>query len=103
MPPTQRTQSVRKKPLSRWFVSFGVLGILIAFFVFYALSHELVIADYAIVFWPTSMVLLSGDDTFWSKTITIALAFIGNFLLYGLAGVIIGFMVKHVGRLFRGE
>jgi hypothetical protein len=103
LPPTQRTQPARKKRLSRWFVSFGVLGIAVAFFVFYALSHELVIADSAIVFWPTSMVMLTGDDTFWSKTITITLAFIGNFLLYGLAGVIIGFLMKRVGRLFKRE
>ena len=76
------------------------MGIAVAFFLFYALSHELVIADYALIFWPASMALLSTLDGVWAETLTIAFAFIGNFLLYGLAAVIIGAIARRLGRLF---
>jgi len=94
-----RRRRVRERPWFKWFVAGGILGILVAFFVFYALSHELVIAEYAIIFWPTSMIMLSANDGFWNETLTIAFAFIGNFLIYGLLGVLIGMVVKHSRRL----
>ena len=74
------------------------MGIAVAFFLFYALSHELVIADYALIFWPASIALLAAHDGSWAETLTITFAFIGNFLLYGLAAVIIGTIAKRVAR-----
>jgi drug/metabolite transporter (DMT)-like permease len=96
---SRRRPPIRKRPLFKWFVAGGIVGIAVAFFLFYALSHELVIADYALIFWPASIALLATHDGFWAETLTITFAFIGNFLLYGLAAVIIGAVAKRVGRL----
>ncbi len=76
----------------------GIVGIAVAFFLFYALSHELVIADYALIFWPASIALLAAHDGSSVETLTITFAFIGNFLLYGLAAVVIGAIAKRVAR-----
>jgi hypothetical protein len=75
---------------ARWFLVFGVVGLVAAFIMLYALSHDLVAGDLAIIFWPTSMVLISGGESLGIKTITTFLAFAGNFLVYGLVGLIIG-------------
>ncbi len=99
----RRRSPIRKRPLFKWFVAGGILGIAVAFFLFYALSHELVIADYALILWPSSMAMLAPTDSSWAETLTIALAFIGNFLLYGLAAVIIGALAKRVSHLFSGQ
>ncbi len=69
-----------------------------AFFFFYAIAHELVAADYAIIFWPTSMVMLGADEGFLVKTLTIAFAFAGNFVLYGLVAAAIGAIVRRLKR-----
>jgi hypothetical protein len=80
----------------KWFVVGGIAGVVVAFFFLYALSHEFVAANYAIIFWPTSMVMLGADEGFLFKTITIASAFAGNFLLYGLVAVMIGAVARRV-------
>ena len=91
---------MRKRYLGRWFVCFGILGIGAAFFVLYALSHQLVVANYALIFWPASMILLSDTDGFWFKALMLAISLCGNFFLYGLAGVVIGLVWNWVVRLF---
>jgi hypothetical protein len=88
----------RQGSLFYWFLAFGVLGLAVALFLLYALSHELVVADYAIIFWPTSMVLLAANDSYWTKVLTIGFAFGGNFILYGLIGIIVGFFVNRFRR-----
>jgi hypothetical protein len=93
---SRRRPSIRKRPLFKWFVAGGILGIAVAFFLFYALSHELVIADYALIFWPASLAMLAAHDGLWAETLTITFAFIGNFFLYGLAGVTIGAIAKRL-------
>jgi hypothetical protein len=66
----------------------------------YALSHQRISADHAVIFWPSSMVLLAtgGDDVSWANTLTTALAFGGNFLLYGLFGLLIRAVIKRSRR-----
>jgi hypothetical protein len=78
---------------ARWFLVFGVVGIVAAFVMLYALSHDLVVGDLAIIFWPTSMILIAGGDSLGIKAVTTFFAFAGNFLLYGLVGLIIGSIV----------
>ncbi len=82
----------------RWFLVFGMVGLVVALIMLYALSHELVVADFALIFWPTSMVLLSGGDTIWVKAIVTTLAFAGNFVLYGLFGLLIGAIANRFRR-----
>ena len=91
---------MRKRHLGRWFFCFGVLGIGAAFCLLYAISHQLVVANYAIIFWPASMILLSATDGFWYKAFMLAISLCGNFLLYGLAGVVVGLIWNWIVRLF---
>jgi hypothetical protein len=84
--------------LTRWFLVFGVVGLVVALIMLYALSHEVVEANLALIFWPASMVLLSESDTLWVKILTTALAFGGNFLLYGFVGLIVGAIANRFKR-----
>ena len=96
--PKHRTPPNASPSSLRWFLVFGIVGLVVAFIMLYALSHELVVGDLALIFWPTSMVLLSGSDDFWPKAITTALAFGGNFVLYGFVGLLIGAIAKRLRR-----
>jgi hypothetical protein len=54
-----------------------------------------------LLFWPTSIVALIDPKTVWSQVITGIFTFGGNFLLYGLIGLGIGYSVYKIRSLTR--
>jgi drug/metabolite transporter (DMT)-like permease len=95
---SRRRRRPKPRPLLKWFIVGGIIGIAVAFFFLYALSHDMVAANYAVIFWPTSMAMLGTSEDALIKTLTIAFAFAGNFLLYGAVAALVGAIVRRLTR-----
>ena len=82
----------------RWFLIAGCLGVIVAVVLSLLLSHDLIPAAVAIALWPTSILGLVDPTSIRDQVITGAFTYGGNFLLYGLLGL----LVRYVGgRLHR--
>jgi hypothetical protein len=79
--------------LFRWFVISGCIGVASAVVLTILMSQDRVSSSMILTLWPTSMVALIDPRTVWSKVITGIFTFGGNFLLYGLIGLGVGYSV----------
>jgi len=79
--------------LARWFLISGVVGILVAAVLAGLMIHNLVPMKVALALWPTSifgMGDLGYQMTFIETVLTAVFTFGGEFILYGLAGLLRG-------------
>jgi hypothetical protein len=79
--------------LFRWFVIPGCIGLAIAVALTILIPHDRVSSSMVLILWPTSIVALIDPSTLWSRVITGIFTFGGNFLLYGLIGLGVGYGV----------
>ena len=76
-----------------WFVIAGCIGVVVAVVLTLLLSHDLIPAAVAIALWPTSILGLVDPTNLRDQIITGLFTYGGNFLLYGLLGL----LVRYVG------
>jgi hypothetical protein len=76
----------------RWFLLAGCLGIVVAGVLTLLLSHDLIPAAVAIALWPTSILGLVDPTNLRDQIITGVFTFGGNFLLYGLLGLLVRYL-----------
>jgi hypothetical protein len=81
----------------RWFLISGSLGIVVALVLMRVSSNHVLSLGLLLTLWPSSIVGLA-DPTTLSDKIRIAVGELGgNFLWYGVVGLVIGFAVRLVG------
>jgi hypothetical protein len=85
--------------LFRWFVIPGCGGVAIAVVLTILMSQDRVSSSMVLSLWPTSIAALIDPKTIWSQVITGIFTFGGNFLIYGLIGLGVGYSVYKVRTL----
>jgi hypothetical protein len=80
--------------LGRWFLSSGVVGMGVAAILTGLMIHDLVPTRLALALWPSSIVGLVDPHTLTDKLYTMAFTFGGQFLLYGLGGLLLGYGIN---------
>jgi hypothetical protein len=86
----------------RWFLIAGCLGVVVAVVLTLLLSHDLIPAAVAIALWPTSILGLVDPTNLRDQIITGFFTFGGNFLLYGLLGLLARYLGSRLN-LFSGS
>jgi hypothetical protein len=76
----------------RWFLLAGCIGVVVAVVLTLLLSHDLIPAGIAIALWPTSILGLVDPTNLRDQIITGVFTFGGNFLLYGLLGLLVRYL-----------
>jgi hypothetical protein len=76
----------------RWFLIAGCIGVVVAVVLSLLLSHDLIPAAIAIALWPTSILGLVDPTNLRDQIITGVFTFGGNFLLYGLLGLLVRYL-----------
>jgi hypothetical protein len=76
----------------RWFLLTGCIGVVVAVVLTLLLSHDLIPAGIAIALWPTSILGLVDPTNLRDQIITGVFTFGGNFLLYGLLGLLVRYL-----------
>ena len=76
----------------RWFLLAGCLGVVVAGVLTLLLSHDLIPAAVAIALWPTSILGLVDPTNLKDQIITGVFTFGGNFLLYGVLGLLVRYL-----------
>ena len=79
-------------PPKRWFLLAGCIGVVVAVVLTLLLSHDLIPAGIAIALWPTSILGLVDPTNLRDQIITGVFTFGGNFLLYGLLGLLVRYL-----------
>ncbi len=87
--------------LGRWFFGAGAIGLLTAILLAVAMSYDRAPEGLVLVLWPTAMLQLIDPKTIGSEIVTALFVYGGNFLVYGLLGVGIGFLVGRLRLLFK--
>jgi hypothetical protein len=89
--------------LFRWFLIPGCIGLAIAVVLTFLMSSGGLSSSVVLFLWPTSIVALIDPKTLWSQVITDIFTFGGNFLLYGLIGLSVGYSVCKIRSLIRAH
>lgn len=82
---------MRLRGLKVWFLVSGCIGILIALVLAIAASYRELNPMLLLALWPASIVGLADPATLPGKIMIGAYEFGGNFLLYGVVGIVLGF------------
>jgi hypothetical protein len=82
--------------LGRWFLGCGVVGIVVAALLTGLMIHDLVPTGLALALWPGSIVGIVDPHTLTEKLLVVAVTFGGQFLLYGIAGLLLGYGISLV-------
>ncbi len=92
----------RREPnLVLWFFWCGVAGLLVASpFALLRLSHIFWGMDLQLVLWPASIFWIGSPSGIGGWVLMLALTFGSNFLLYGLVGTIVRFIVSLAENFF---
>lgn len=85
----EQQQQPEFRPL-RWFLIPGAIGIVVAIVLTELMIHDLVSTTVALALWPSSIAGIADPRTVVDKVLTAAFTFGGEFLLYGLAGLLLG-------------
>lgn len=78
------------KGLRRWFMISGFLGVLIALTLMTIATYHVVKPTILLLLWPSSIAGIADPSTPSDKTLVVLFEFIGNFILYGAIGTLIG-------------
>ena len=87
--------------LGRWFFVAGGVGLVIAVLLAIAMGHDRASTAVVLALWPTAMLQLIDPQTIGSKIATALFVYGGNFLIYGLLGVGVGFLISRLRLLFK--
>ena len=87
--------------LGRWFLIAGGFGLVIAILLAVAMGYDRAPTAVVSALWPTAMLQLIDPQTIGSKIATALFVYGGNFLIYGLLGVGIGFLISRLRLLFK--
>ena len=82
--------------LKRWFLVAGAVGVVTAILLAVALPYNYVSSGVVATLWPAAMAQLIDPRTIGSKIAVGFIVYGSNFLLYGLAGVGIGFLTNRL-------
>jgi hypothetical protein len=85
----------------RWFLIAGGVGLGIAVLLSVAMGYDRASTAVVLALWSTAMVQLIDPRTIGSQIATALIAYGGNFLIYGLLGVGVGFLVSRLRLLFK--
>lgn len=85
----------------RWFLVTGVIGLLVIPITFFlAITYNLVPESLMFILWPSAFLLLVEPYTVGGKIVKILLMFGGIFLIYGMIGCCLGYLVSRLRPLF---
>jgi hypothetical protein len=82
-------QKTEFRPL-KWFLTSGAVGIVVAIVLTELMIHDLVSGTVALALWPSSIASLVDPRSFGDKMLTMIFTFGGEFILYGVAGLLLG-------------
>lgn len=85
---------MRLRGLKVWFLVSGCIGIIIALLLAAAASYRELNPMLLLALWPSSIVGLSDPATLPGKILIGTSEFGGNFLLYGVVGTVLGFVLR---------
>jgi len=85
---------VMSRGLKAWFLVSGCIGIIVALVLTAIASNRALNPMLLLTLWPPSIVGLSDPTTLSAKILIGAFEFGGNFLLYGVAGTVLGFALR---------
>lgn len=91
----------RNPHLKRWFLAAGAFGVLEAVLLAVAMGYNHVSSNLVVALWPAAMVQLIDPKTIGSKIAVVLIAYGSNFLIYGLVGLGIGFILNSLFRLLK--
>lgn len=86
----------------RWFLIAGCIGVVLAVALSLLLTHDLVPTGVVIALWPTSILGLVDPSNLRDQIITGIFTYGGNFLLYGLLGLVLRYLGSRL-HLFRSS
>ena len=91
----------REVHLRRWFFGAGGIGLLIAILLAIAMSYDRAPEGLVLALWPTALLQLIDPRTIGSQIVTAVFVYGGNFLIYGLLGIGVGFLLGRLRLLFK--
>jgi len=80
----------RTRRLTRWFLMCGCLGVFVALILMAMAANHVVRPGVLLVLWPSSIAGIADPTTPLDKIIVATFEFGGNFLLYGIIGMLVG-------------
>ncbi len=88
----------RRLSLWRWFVFAGAAGLAVAIILADLLSHDFASPRTLELLWPSSIVGALGKSTVPAQLLAVLVMYGGQFLLYGLIGLVAAAIVDQVRR-----
>jgi hypothetical protein len=76
--------------LRRWFLAFGCLGVLVALVLTAIPARHVISPRVLLVLWPPALAGLANPSTVSDKILVVTFEFVGNFILYGAVGTLVG-------------
>jgi hypothetical protein len=80
----------------KWFLGCGIFGVAVAAILTWLMIQDAVPTSLALALWPTSIAAIGDPHTFTEKLLTGLITFGGQFTLYGMAGLVVGSIIKAV-------
>jgi hypothetical protein len=91
--------------MTRWFLAFGAIGLLVALAIAILASHRatyrLIRPSVVMTLWPASVIGIVDPTDTSSQIVFGLIEFGGNFLLYGVVGVFFGTIIRGISRVLR--
>jgi predicted cobalt transporter CbtA len=80
----------RSRGLRRWFLVSGCLGVIVALALLVMGASHIVSPTLLLVLWPASIAGIADPSTLSDKILVALFEFGGNFVLYGVIGMLVG-------------
>jgi hypothetical protein len=85
---------IRLRGLKAWFLGSGCIGIIVALVLAEISSYHSLNPKLLLTLWPASIVGLADPTTLLGKILIGGYELGGNFLLYGIIGTGLGFVIR---------
>ncbi|MHB1938945.1 MAG: hypothetical protein ACYCOR_20585 [Acidobacteriaceae bacterium] len=89
--------------LGRWFLISGGVGVIVAILLAIAMSYNRAPEKLLFTLWPTAILQVVDPHSLAGLIVMLLFVYGGNFLLYGLIGCGIGYLLSRLRLLFNNH